>query len=338
MSIRAVAARAGVSPATVSRVFTQAASVSAATRRRVEAAAEELAYVPNPVARSLARGRTGNLGIVVPDIANSFASVIAKAVHREARAAGYALFIAGSDRRPDEEYRLARAMASQVDGLLMMSPRIDDELLEQLSAMTPLAVINRVVDGCPAVLITTADGMNQAVEHLHALGHRQIVYLAGSRSYSNTTRLDGFREACTRLGIEPLEIDLDDSRFSAGVRAGDLVLARGATAVIAYNDEIAVGVMSRLAYRGIGVPAEMSVIGCDDTGLAEMAIPLLTSVRLPAATAGTAAVRMLLDRVDGHGATSAERLYLPTELVIRSTTAPVGMRTEERNRLTKDQA
>jgi len=170
VSIRAVAARAGVSPATVSRVFTQAASVSAATRRRVEAAAEELAYVPNPVARSLARGRTGNLGIVVPDIANSFASVIAKAVHREARAAGYALFIAGSDRRPDEEYRLARAMASQVDGLLMMSPRIDDELLEQLSAMTPLAVINRVVDGCPAVLITTADGMNQAVEHLHALG------------------------------------------------------------------------------------------------------------------------------------------------------------------------
>ena len=147
MSIREVAARAGVSPATVSRVFTQAATVSAATRQRVEAAAKELAYEPNPVARSLARGRTGNLGIVVPDIANSFASVIAKAVHREARAAGYALFIAGSDRRQDEEYRLARAMAAQVDGLLMMSPRIADELFEQLTAVTPVAVINRVVEG-----------------------------------------------------------------------------------------------------------------------------------------------------------------------------------------------
>ena len=89
------------------------------------------------MARSLAGGRTGNLGLVVPDIANSFASVIAKAVHREARAAGYALFIAGSDRQPDEEYRLARAMAAQVDGLLMMSPEIPDELFGRLTAVTP---------------------------------------------------------------------------------------------------------------------------------------------------------------------------------------------------------
>ena len=314
MSIREVAARAGVSPATVSRVFTQAATVSAATRQRVEAAAKELAYEPNPVARSLARGRTGNLGIVVPDIANSFASVIAKAVHREARAAGYALFIAGSDRRQDEEYRLARAMAAQVDGLLMMSPRV---------AVTPVAVINRVVEGIPAVLIPTADGMNQAVDHLYALGHRHIAYLAGSKSYSNTTRLEGFRAACTRLDLRCEEIDLDDSRFSAGVRAGDLVIASDATAVIAYNDEIAVGVLHRLAHRGVRVPADVSVIGFDDTGLAEMAIPLLTSVRLPATTAGAAAVRMLLDRVDGREApAAAERVYLPTELVIRSTTAP----------------
>jgi len=323
VSIREVAARAGVSPATVSRVFTQAATVSAATRQRVEAAAKELAYEPNPVARSLARGRTGNLGIVVPDIANSFASVIAKAVHREARAAGYALFIAGSDRRQDEEYRLARAMAAQVDGLLMMSPRIADERFEQLTAVTPVAVINRVVEGIPAVLIPTADGMRQAVDHLYALGHRHVVYLAGLQSYSNTTRLDGFRAACTRLDLRCEEIDLDDSRFSAGVRAGDLVIASGATAVIAYNDEIAVGVLNRLAHRGVRVPADVSVIGFDDTGLAEMTMPLLTSVRLPATTAGAAAVRMLLDRVDGREApAAAERLYLPTELVIRSTTAP----------------
>jgi LacI family transcriptional regulator/LacI family repressor for deo operon, udp, cdd, tsx, nupC, and nupG len=119
-----------------------------------------------------------------------------------------------------------------------------------------------------------------------------------------------------------MEIDLDDSSFSAGVRAGDLVVASGATAVIAYNDEIAVGVMNRLACRGVGVPADVSVIGFDDTGLAEMAIPMLTSVRLPAATAGAAAVRMLLDHVDGNGAAVAERVYLSTELVIRSTTAP----------------
>jgi DNA-binding LacI/PurR family transcriptional regulator len=204
-----------------------------------------------------------------------------------------------------------------------MSPRVADELFEQLTAVTPVAVINRVVEGIPAVLIPTVDGMRQAVDHLYALGHRHVVYLAGSKSYSNTTRLDGFRAACTRLDLRCEEIDLDDSRFSAGVRAGDLVIASGASAVIAYNDEIAVGVLNRLTHRGVRVPADVSVIGFDDTGLAEMTMPLLTSVRLPATTAGAAAVRMLLDRVDGREApAAAERLYLPTELVIRSTTAP----------------
>ena len=101
--------------------------------------------------------------------------------------------------------------------------------------------------------------------------------------------------------------------------------------VIAYNDEIAVGVLNRLAHRGVRVPEEVSVIGFDDTGLAEMVMPLLTSVRLPAATAGTAAVRMLLDLVNGHGgADTAERVYLPTELVIRSTTAPRSEQAGER--------
>ena len=93
--------------------------------------------------------------------------------------------------------------------------------------------------------------------------------LAGSRSDSNTARFDGFRAACTRLDVECRDIHLDDSRFSAGVRAGDLVIASGATAVIAFNDEIAAGVMNRLAHRGVGGPADVSVIGFDDTGLAQ---------------------------------------------------------------------
>ena len=131
--------------------------------------------------------------------------------------------------------------------------------------------------------------------------------------------------------MECRDIHLDDSRFSAGVRAGDLVIASGATAVIAFNDEIAAGVMNRLAHRGVGGPADVSVIGFDDTGLAEMAMPLLTSVRLPAATAGAAAVRMLLDRVNGQKAAVAEQVYLPTELVIRMTTAPVRERSADRS-------
>src|SRR5918992_4333747 len=114
MSIRQVAALAGVSPATVSRVFTQPDAVAPETRGRVKAAADELGYSPNPVARSLARGRTGNLGIVVPDIANSFSAMIAKAVQQEARRDGFALFVAGSEEEATDEERWARALAPQV--------------------------------------------------------------------------------------------------------------------------------------------------------------------------------------------------------------------------------
>jgi DNA-binding LacI/PurR family transcriptional regulator len=326
MSIRQVAARAGVSPATVSRVFTQPEAVAAETRRRVEAAAEELGYTPNPAARSLARGRTGNLGIVVPDIANSFSAVIAKAVQRESLRAGYALFIGGSEHRADEEHRLARALAPQVDGLILVAPGMSDDHFEEVGAITPLAALNRDVPGCPAVLIPSADGMTQAAEHLRALGHRDIAFLAGPKVYSNTMRLASFRAACEDLQVNGIEIDLDDARFVAGVRAGDLVLASRATAVIAYNDEVAVGVMNRLTDRGVSVPGDVSVIGFDDTGLAEMVVPQLTTVRLPAAAAGAAVVPMLLNRVNNrHGATDA-RLYFDTELVIRATTAPPGSR------------
>src|SRR4051794_41955787 len=124
MSIRDVAAMAGVSPATVSRVFTRPDSVAAETRRRVIEVAEELRYAPHPVARSLARRRTGNLGIVVPDIANSFSAVITKAVQHEARRDGYALFVAGSPGIPPDEGPGAWGGAAQVHGVLVFSRQV----------------------------------------------------------------------------------------------------------------------------------------------------------------------------------------------------------------------
>jgi DNA-binding LacI/PurR family transcriptional regulator len=321
MTIRQVAALAGVSPATVSRVFTQPEAVAVETRRRVVAAADELGYAPHPVARSLARGRSGNLGIVVPDVANSFAAVIIKAVQGEALREGFALFVAGSDHVPDEEFRLARAIAPQVDGLLLVTPGMSDDRMREIAAVTPVTVMNREIDGTPAVLIPSSDGMAQALEHLHALGHRDVAYLGGPRAYSDTLRREAFRASCARLGLSGVEIDLDDARFSAGIRAGDLVVAARVSAAVAFNDEVAVGVLNRLADRGVDVPGEVSVVGFDDTGLAEMVRPRLTTVRLPATAAGAAAVRMLLDVVHGRDRTG-DRTSLSTELIVRSTTGP----------------
>src|SRR3954449_8577089 len=322
MSIRDVAAMAGVSPATVSRVFTRPDSVAAETRRRVIEVAEELRYAPHPVARSLARRRTGNLGIVVPDIANSFSAVVTKAVQHEARRDGYALFVAGSEENAPDEEQWARAMAAQVDGLVLVSPQMPDESLLQLAEITPVVVTNRLIDGIPAVLTDTYEATGHAVEHLHALGHRSLVYLAGPDGYSNDARARGFRDTCNRLGITATELGPFHARFSEGVRAGDLVLATSATAVVAYNDEVAVGVLNRLADRGVRVPDDVSIVGFDDTHLAGMVTPRLTTVRIPAAAAGVVAVELLLGLVAGRDSEERKPLRLTSELVVRSSTGP----------------
>ena len=322
MSIRDVASRAGVSPATVSRVFTRPDAVAADTRSRVLAAAEELRYAPHPVARSLAQGRTGNLGIVVPDIANSFSAVITKAVQQEVRRDGYALFLAGSDEEADDEEQWARAMASQVDGLLLLSPQMPDSALEALAGHVPVVATNRVLDGLPAVLTDTTEATAHAVEHLHALGHRRLVYLAGPEGYSNDVRRAGFRRACAGLGIDADELGPFHARVSVGALAADLVLAASATGVVAYNDEIAVGVMNRLVDRGLRVPEDISVVGFDDTQLAELVTPRLTTVRIPAAAAGVAAADMLLAGVSGRNGTRPAVVRLLGELIVRSSTGP----------------
>jgi LacI family transcriptional regulator/LacI family repressor for deo operon, udp, cdd, tsx, nupC, and nupG len=310
-----------VSPATVSRVFTQPDAVAVETRRRVMAVADELRYTPHPVARSLARGRTGNLGIVVPDIANSFSAVVTKAVQREAARDGYALFVSGSDELARDEEQWARAMAPQVDGLMLVSPLMSDDALRALGP-TPVVLSNRLLDALPSVVTDATEAVGHAVEHLAALGHREIVYLAGPEGFANAMRVRGYHGACRRLGLRPRELGPFNARFSDGVRAADLVLATPATAAVAYNDEVAVGVLNRLVDRGLRAPDDLSVVGVDDTSLAEMVTPRLTTVRLPAAESGRAAVRMLLDVIAGRPVPVGP-LLLPSELIVRSSTGPV---------------
>ena len=322
MTIRDVAARAGVSAATVSRVFSRPESVTLETRRRVLSAADELRYAPHPVARSLARGSTGNLGLVVPDIAVAFCAVVTKAVSHRARREGYALFVADADDASApgaDDLRSARAMARQVDGLLLLSPTMSDDDLRALADTVPLVVINRELDGVPAVLMPSADGAVAAVEHLHALGHRRLAYLAGPDNYSNRAREAAFTRTCGRLGADGVVLGPFEPTSNAGVRAADLVLAYGATGVLAYNDDVAAGVVGRLADRGVPVPARRSVVGFDDTALASMISPRLTTVHLPVAEAGRVAVGLLLDLLRGLPSRPGP-VELPVELIVRSST------------------
>jgi LacI family transcriptional regulator/LacI family repressor for deo operon, udp, cdd, tsx, nupC, and nupG len=168
----------------------------------------------------------------------------------------------------------------------------------------------------------TAEGTAHAVEHLHALGHRELAYLAGPDNYSNAARAGAFTATCGRLGLAAGVLGPFDPTFSGGVRAADLVLAGPATGVLAYNDDVAAGVVGRLADRGVAVPADRSVVGFDDTALASMVNPRLTTVRLPVADAGAVAVRLLVDLLRGQDVAAGVPVELRAGLVVRASTGP----------------
>jgi len=320
-NIRKVAAHAGVSPSTVSRAFARPEVVAEEARRRVFAAAAELGYQPNPVARSLAMGRTGNLGVIVPDIANPFFTPLVKEVQREARRAGRSLFVADSDEQVRQELEVALAMARQVDGLVLASSRLPEEDLRGVAALTPVVTVSRLLDGVPAVLTPSDQGITQAVEHLVALGHRRLAYLGGpSESYVTPERHRAMEVACGRSGIDVVELGPFQPRVEAGVRAGDLVLAEDVTAVLAYNDQIALGLIRRLGERGVRVPEELSVVGIDDSWMSALTQPALTSVRVPVGQAGAAPVRVLADPSPRAG--EPPRKSRPPELIVRSSPGP----------------
>jgi DNA-binding LacI/PurR family transcriptional regulator len=323
VTIHDVARRAMVSPSTVSRAIGGSVQVRAATRERVLAAVQELGYQPNPAAQSLITGKTGNLGIVVPDLGNPFYTGVLRGVQARARAAGYAVFFADCEEDATSEEALVQSMARQVDGVIICAAFCSDAQLNALNGVTPLTLLNRRLRGVPSVLMDSAGGIRQVVDHLAALGHRRCVYLNGPKdSWSNRERRRGLRAAAARHQQTIVDLGPFEPKFEGGVQAADLALASGVTAIIAYNDLMALGVLSRLAYRQVAVPQEMSVVGFDDLLYATVCAPPLTTVAMPMEAGGRATVDLLLTRLAKPEAGPAElHRRLSTTLIIRSTTA-----------------
>ncbi|MEV0587275.1 LacI family DNA-binding transcriptional regulator [Nonomuraea sp. NPDC050310] len=324
VTLAEVAEACGLSPSTVSRALSDPGRVSAQTRDKVQRVARELGYTPNRVARSLSMGRTGTIGLIVPDVANPFFPPIIKAVQARAARKDLAVVLADTDERAADELDRARVLAKQVDGLIMVSPRSSEARIAEIVRLGPVVFVNRQVPEAPTVIIDNADGIRQAVEHLVALGHRHIGYLAGPRrSWSNQQRTAAIEEACAQLGTELTVFGPFEPQVQAGVQAADLLHGSPVTAVIAYDDLIALGVMARLAERGQSVGRDLSVIGIDDSPLSGVAYPTLTSIHVPGAEAGATAVDLLLDVIDGtHEGGGTPLAELETYLVVRSSTGP----------------
>jgi LacI family transcriptional regulator len=320
VTISDVAKAAGVSPSTVSRALTRPERVDAETKARIFEQIERLGYKVNRAARGLVTGRTSNLAVIVADLANPFFPDIVKGIQLRAQRHNLTTLLADSGEDPDAELNLVGSLAPQVDGIVLCGSRMSEEQLVKARQLSPLVLVNRSTSGFPAVTVDNVDGMRQAVRHLRALRHRRIGYVGGPESSrSHHDRLAGAHRAAADNGIELVELGNVDPSFSGGAAAADSVLLAEITAVLTYNDVIAIGLMHRLVSYGIRVPDEISVVGFDDIPLDEMTYPPLTTVRFPRREAGEAAVDRLLAVLDG-GEPEDDAAPLPTELVVRGST------------------
>jgi DNA-binding LacI/PurR family transcriptional regulator len=325
ITIHDVARRAGVSVTTVSRALAEPQLVRDETRERVLAVAKQLAYHPNRAARSLITGKTGNIGIIVPDLDNPFYPSVLRGVQASAHQAGYAVLLADSGEDPAAERNLVHTMAKQIDGIILCAPFSSNQQLSRLAAATSMVLVNRRLPGIPAVLMNSARGMRQVVSHIVSLGHRRCAYLGGPRNaWSNRQRLRGLHTSAKSHALELLELGPFEPKFEGGIQGTELALKAGATVILAYNDLMALGVLSRLSTLGIKVPSDMSVVGFDDVLYAAMCAPPLTTVSMPMESAGRSAVSLLLGRLAGGSAKreKIEHVELDTELIVRATTGP----------------
>lgn len=321
-TINDVARATGVSISTVSRAISRPEQVSAATRERVLAAASELNYHPSVAARSLTSRRTMTLALLVPDITNPFYFVLIRGVQRRAAAAGYSQILVNTEESAELESYHISTSAKGTDGIVLAASRLGDEELAKAALEVPLVAVNRSIPKVASVVVDTPSGMAQAVDHLASLGHRQVAYLSGpSSSWSDARRWKAVHLAARRAGLKAKRLGPFAPTRAAGAAAADAAVHAGVSAVLAFNDLIALGVLQRLQERGLVVPDDMSVVGCDDTFGADFCHPPLTTVSAPIEQAGRLATDMLLDLL--RPISPPPRVHLiPSVLTIRASTGP----------------
>jgi LacI family transcriptional regulator, galactose operon repressor len=323
VTIAEVAERAGVSPSTVSRVMNGRFVGAAAVAERVRHVAAELNYAPSQVARSLALGATHAIGLVVPDLSNPAFQEVLSGLSKAASKDGYRVLVADSGESPDEEPLLAIEARRRCDSIVLCAPRmLDEQLAAIVESLQPLVIINRpsTWEYAPSLSIDYRSGIQSLVEHLYLLGHRDLVFLNGpERSASNLDRLSALDElAQLRADVAIARIDCGASSDD-GYGASAAVVQVGASAVLAYNDLVAVGVMRGLVELGVSVPDDISVTGFDDIPLAKYTSPPLTTVSVPYHELGTQSWLRLHAIIRGER--PGHNVMFQPRLEVRSTTA-----------------
>ena len=335
ISIRDVAQRAGVSIATVSRAVNHIPTVNAELARRVWEAIEEVGYLPNTQARALVSGRSRMLGLIVSEITNPFFPELVQEFENLAVAQGYEVLIGSTNYEPVRTESLIRRMLQRnVDGVAVMTFGIEEDLVQKLVEREfPLVFVDAGPDlpNIRVVKVDYGEGIRQGVQHLAALGHRQIVFISGPlRLRSAVARRDAFLKSMAELGLTvPAEHMIEGQHTMEGgieAMARILSLDQLPTGIMCSNDMTAIGVLHALYRTPYKVPSDISVVGFDDIHLAQFMLPPLTTVQMSCRDLAFAAVEGLRAGIEPDYADSRKKEWrIPTHLVVRqSSTFPRG--------------
>lgn len=323
-TIYSIAEALGVSASTVSRAFSRPELVRSEVRALVMAKAAELNYQPNPVARGLITGRTGMVGLLIPDIENPFFGPVVRSVQKAASSRSWNVLLMDSELDPARETSLVTQVRQQVDAFVFVSPREEHTALMAVAGDRPAVFVNRPVAPTrqtASVVVDDSLALHQAADHLRSLGHRDIALLRGPQaSWSARERRSAVMDWAKRGDARLVELGPYEALFEGGLLAAAALARHSATAVIAFDDLMALGVISGLARRGVAVPRAVSIVGCDDVLLARTASPMLTTIRPPTEAIGQAVADMLAALLAGKAPRSS--LTLSSELVVRDSTAP----------------
>ncbi len=330
VTIKDIARRAGVAHTTVSRALRDSSLISSDTRQRIQKLASEMGYRPSMAARSLKTNRSQVLGAIVSSLEDPFFSEILQGIEEVAQGSGYSLFIAASQHNSERERAIAQVMREhRVDGVIICSTAFSPEQSQQISKYgIPIVVVNNQAaeDYRYSIYHDDEDGSRQLTRHLIGLGHTRIAYLGNSQSGRTTLdRLSGYQKEMQAAGlaIAPGYVfEAPGGGPEEGLMGLEhfLQVPETPTALICYNDMMAIGVLKGLQDAGITVPDELSVAGFDNIPLSAYTHPPLTTFDQPKRFIGAEAARLILDLLNlpaGKESTEPEVRKLKGQLLVR---------------------
>ena len=317
-----VAQKAGVSLSTASRAFSAPDRIGADTLTRIVAAADEIGYNASAGRSPESRRAASTVAVVVPDIGHTVFASFVKSAQAQGWHRRQTIVLTDTDGNSDREREVIGELQSRVDALVVCAPRLPAEDIVQLAGDTPLVLVNRSSEECDCVVADSEDGIRQAIDYLVALGHEHLAYVQGSpQSWSNARRVEAIEQFCTSRNIQVDILGWQQETLAGGNAAAASVIATGATAVMTHNDPMAIGVMNGVRAMGYAVPDDLSVIGIDDSPLAELTNPALSSINEPMGRAGLVSSDLVFQRA-AEPDSAPRTIHLPTQLVVRASSGP----------------